>query len=135
MNEALRTLVRERAGGLCEYCRMPQTAYRGRFQVEHVIAVQHAGPTRPDNLAHACQNRNRHKGPNLTGIDPDTGRLTRPYHPRTDLWSDHFARSGHLVVGRTDIGRTTVAVLAMNADDPRSVRAALMLTGDFPPPG
>ncbi len=113
MNEALRQLVRDRAGAVCEYCRMPQVAYRARFQIEHVVAVQHGGPTRPDNLALACQQCNRHKGPNLAGLDPDTGQLTRLFHPRTDAWADHFAWTGHILIGRTAVGRTTVTVLVL----------------------
>jgi hypothetical protein len=55
------------------------------------------------------------------------------FHPRQDVWDDHFRWSGHVLVGRTDIGRTTIAVLAINDDYRRSVRAALMFDGEFPP--
>lgn len=133
MFESTRQFVRTRAGHACEYCRMPQRVYQIPFHVEHVIAVQHGGTDAPDNLALACQPCNSHKGPNLASLDPDTGRLTRLFHPRTDVWDDHFMWSGHLLVGRTDIGRTTVALLVINHPVPRSVRAALMLEGDFPP--
>lgn len=132
-DDELRALVRSRAGDACEYCHMPQRFYRARFQIEHVIAQQHGGPTRPDNLALACQHCNRHKGPNLAGLDPATGRLVRLFHPRRDAWAEHFEWSGHVLVGRTDVGRTTVAVLAVNADVYLSVRAALLLEGVFPP--
>lgn len=135
MNDALRALVRRRAGDTCEYCRMPQAALLNLFQVEHVIAEQHGGPTRPDNLALACPHCNRHKGPNLAGLDPDTGQLTRLFHPRTDRWDEHFELSGHVLVGRTAVGRTTVAVLRMNVPKHLSVRAALVFEGLFPPPG
>lgn len=134
MTDDLRALVRDRAGDVCEYCRMPQQFYRARFQVEHVIAVQHGGPTRPDNLALACQHCNRHKGPNLAGLDPATRQLVRLFHPRTDVWAEHFAWSGHVLTGVTPIGRTTVAVLAMNSPEYLSVRAALLLEGVFPSP-
>ena len=135
MADELRRLVRDRAAEACEYCRLPQAAHLVPFHVEHVIAIQHGGPTRSDNLALACPPCNRHKGPNVAGVDPDTGRLTRLYNPRTDIWSEHFALSGHILLGRTAVGRTTVAVLAMNAPTMLSVRAALLLEGVFPPPG
>jgi hypothetical protein len=112
---------------------MPQRFYRPRFQVEHVIARQHGGTDADDNLALACQHCNSHKGPNLAGVDPETGVLTRLFHPRQDVWADHFEWSGHVLVGKTAIGRTTVAVLAINDDVYRSVRAALLLEGVFPP--
>ena len=135
MNEGLRRQVRDRAGGACEYCRLPQAVHLFAFEIEHVIAAQHGGPTRPNNLALACPHCNRHKGPNIAGIDPDSGRLTRLFHPRTDVWSDHFAWSGHVLVGRTEVGRTTIAVLAVNHPIMLSVRAALLLDGVFPPAG
>lgn len=134
MTDALRRLVRDRAGDICEYCRLSQALYRVRFEVEHVIALQHDGPTRPDNLALACQHCNRHKGPNIAGLDPDTRQLTRLYNPRTDVWVEHFTWAGARLVGRTGVGRTTVAVLALNAPGLLAVRAELMADGDFPPP-
>jgi hypothetical protein len=112
---------------------MPQAFYRARFQIEHVVAQQHGGPTAADNLALACQHCNSHKGPNLAGIDPDTGQLSRLFHPRRDAWDDHFAWSGHVLVGKTPVGRATVAVLAVNDEDYRVVRAALLAEGVFPP--
>ncbi len=114
---------------------MPQAALPEAFHVEHIVARQHRGPTRPENLALACLHCNLHKGPNLSGIDPDTGQLTRLFHPRTDTWDDHFAWSGHLILGRTAIGRATAAVLAMNHPDRLVVRAALFFDGLLPPAG
>ena len=125
--------VRTRAGAACEYCRLPQALYSGLFTTEHVIARQHGGSDRDDNLAYSCTHCNLHKGPNIAGLDPDTGELTRLFHPRTDVWEDHFEWSAHLLVGRTPIGRTTVRVLAMNQPIMRAVRAALLAEGVFPP--
>ena len=88
---------------------------------------------RDDNLAYACAHCNLHKGPNIAGLDPTTGDLTRLFHPRTDDWGTHFEWSAHLLVGRTPIGRTTVVVLAMNDAAHRVVRAALLAEGVFPP--
>lgn len=125
--------VRGRAGGACEYCRLPESLYRTAFITEHIIARQHGGADRDDNLAFACARCNLHKGPNIAGIDPDTGDLTRLFNPRTDSWDEHFTWSAHIVVGRTAVGRTTVRVLAMNEPVIRAVRAALLAEGAFPP--
>lgn len=115
MDQALRSLVRRRAGDLCEYRRLPQAASLfARFHVEHVVARQHAGRTEPDNLALACSFCNFHKGPNIAGLDPESGQLASLFHPRRDVWTEHFAWQGTLVVGRTAIGRATVQLLAMN---------------------
>lgn len=116
MDAAIRTLVRERANHRCEYCRLPQYALPlAPFHIEHIIARQHGGPDDVSNLALACHHCNLHKGPNLTGIDPETGLVVLLFHPRQEHWHDHFALAGPMVVGLTPTGRTTVRVLAMNA--------------------
>lgn len=116
MDEATGRAVRERAGGRCEYCRLPEAMVDLPFEVEHVIPVQHRGSDAPGNLALACLHCNRHKGPNLAGIDRVTSRtkLVRLYNPRRHRWDYHFAWDGPRVVGRTRIGRVTVEVLNMN---------------------
>lgn len=125
--------VASRAGSACEYCRIPASLYCGPFVTEHIIARQHGGSDNDDNLAYACVRCNLHKGPNIAGLDPDTGQLTRLFNPRTDNWESHFSWSGHILVGRTQVGRTTIRVLAMNEPIIRAVRAALLAEGLFPP--
>jgi hypothetical protein len=125
--------VRARAGAACEYCRTPEAYSVAPFVAEHIIARQHGGGDGINNLALACDRCNLHKGPNIAGLDPDTGQLTRLFNPRTDTWDDHFAWSGHVLTGRTPIGRTTIRVLAMNHPVSLAVRAALMAEGVFPP--
>jgi hypothetical protein len=74
---------------------------------------------------------NRHKGPNLAGLDPADGALVRLYHPRRDSWAEHFEWRETEQFGRTAIGRTTVSVLAINAADFRAVREGLLAEGRF----
>ena len=77
------------------------------------------------NLALACHFCNRHKGPNLSGMDPTTGELTRLFNPRIDTWSQHFRiQAGH-IIGLTPMGRTTVYVLNMNRPNRVRVRVEL----------
>lgn len=111
-----RRWVREQADERCEYCRMDE-GWEPFFSyhIEHIIARQHGGPDDRENLAFACNHCNLFKGPNLTSIDPDTGLLTTLFHPRKQVWADHFRFEGGHVLGRTDIGRTTVFLLQMNA--------------------
>jgi 5-methylcytosine-specific restriction endonuclease McrA len=54
MDEALRRLVWERARHRCEYCKLPQAYSTLAFEVDHVIARKHGGPTAPGNLALTC---------------------------------------------------------------------------------
>ena len=56
MNEALKRLVWDRAENTCEYCRLPQSLDVLPFQIDHVIAEQHHGPTVAENLALSCLN-------------------------------------------------------------------------------
>src|SRR6516165_10235461 len=132
MDEATKVAVRNRAGGVCEYCRLPEVHVLTPFQIEHVIAKQHRGRDTLSNLAYACLGCNLHKGPNLTGLDPQTGRLARLFNPRRQRWARHFEWHGAVVVGKTAVGRTTVAVLAMNDPDRLALRQELMAQGLFP---
>jgi hypothetical protein len=83
------------------------------------------------NLAWACFSCNLRKGPNIAGIDPESGVLTRLYHSRTDQWTDHFEWHGVTLLGKTAVGRTTVEVLAINDADSVAVREALRDEGIF----
>jgi hypothetical protein len=119
----LRQMVEVRAMGRCEYCRIAQENEPFfRFHVDHIVARQHGGETVPSNLALACHFCNRHKGPNLTSIDPHGGDLVSLFHPRSDVWADHFERRGDRIEGRTAVGRATVSLLRMNAPNRRALR-------------
>lgn len=135
MDELIVRAVRLRAGFRCEYCLLPESLHPGPFEVEHVIAVQHGGGDALGNLAYACLHCNRHKGPNIAGLDRRTSR-TRPvrlFHPRRHSWPYHFRWDGPRVVGRTPIGRVTVAVLFMNDPVRLGLRQQLISEGVFPP--
>ena len=132
MNRTLREFVWNRAGGCCEYCRMPQAFDPLPFEVDHVIATQHHGETTAENLCVACFGCNRRKGPNLVGRIELTGALVRLFHPRLDDWATHFEWQGPILRGKTLVGQVTIDVLAINL--PRRVdhRAALIAEGVFP---
>lgn len=130
MDETLREFVRERAQQRCEYCRIPQHALPwATFHIEHILATQHGGSDDSSNLALACRRCNAHKGPNLSSIDPHSGRLTPLFNPRTDNWSEHFSVVEHVVVGRTEKGRATAMLLNMNDPERIQVRAELAALG------
>jgi hypothetical protein len=118
-----------RADQSCEYCRMPKAFYRTPFHMDHIIARKHGGSSAKNNLAYACFHCNTHKGPNIAGIDPSTGRLARLFHPRADRWGQHFAWRGALIEGLTATGRATVQVLALNQFSLVAVRQSLQEEG------
>ncbi len=97
---------------------------------DHIIAKQHGGKTRADNLALACARCNLHKGPNIAGVDPQTAKLTRLFNPRTDRWTDHFRWRKARLVGPSAIGRTTVVVLAINHPYRVALREMMLATDE-----
>jgi 5-methylcytosine-specific restriction endonuclease McrA len=125
MRAADRRAVRTRAAGRCEYCRLPEAASGLAFSIDHIVAKQHRGLSTPDNLALACLSRNRHKGPNLTGVDPVTNHTVPLFHPRVHRWQDHFRWRGPVLEGTTDIGRATVLLLAINSPVQIATRLAV----------
>ena len=90
MRKALRNLIRERARRCCEYCRFPEEFSEFPFVPDHIHAIQHLGATDQNNLAWCCGFCNRHKGPNVAGVDPETRKVVAIFNPRTQRWKDHF---------------------------------------------
>lgn len=117
------------AAGRCEYCLFPESASELPFHIDHIIAQKHGGQSESENLAWACFSCNLRKGPNIAGLDPETGELTPLFNPRTHGWADHFAWDGLLLRGKTAIGRATVAVLDINQVDSMTIRKALREEG------
>lgn len=99
------------------------------LHIEHIIARQHRGDDSSENLALACLRCNLHKGTNLTGMDPETGKLTLLFNPPLDKWSDHFAMSKGIIVGSTSVGRTTATLFRMNTPDRIELRLELQKNG------
>lgn len=130
---ALERKVHNRARGRCEYCQLPESAYPIPFQADHIIAVQHGGKIRPGNLAWACPWCNRSKGPNLAGYDYKTRRILPLFHPRLDLWTEHFRWNGPRLVGLTATGRATTRALNINRPAALALRRELMAEDRFPP--
>ncbi len=123
MDAALREAVRQRARLCCEYCRLSQIFSELRFHIEHIIPRIHGGGDETGNLALACPACNLHKGPNLTGIEPDTGSVVRLFHPRRDVWEEHFGFDGIRITGKTPVGRTSAWLLQMNDVERLRIRA------------
>jgi len=132
ISEALRNRVRARAAGCCEYCGLHQDDAFEAHEADHIIAEQHRGETTGENLAFACWECNRRKGPNLSSIDPQSGEITRLFNPRRDRWGDHFGLEGARILPRTAVGRATVALLRLNSKENLTLRAALCEIGRYP---
>jgi hypothetical protein len=83
-------------------------------EIDHIIARKHGGQTTLDNLARVCWRCNHHKGTDVASFDPLTGELTRLFHPRTDVWIEHFRLDDVRLDSDTPEGRTTLFLLRLN---------------------
>jgi 5-methylcytosine-specific restriction endonuclease McrA len=120
-----RAAVRQRAEQSCEYCQRRQSdSPLIPLHIEHIIARKHGGGDGFDNLGLACAECNLHKGSNLSGVDPELGRLVPLFHPRRGRWDEHFAWDGMHIVGLSAIGRATIRVLQLNSPARLRVRLA-----------
>jgi len=132
LSAGLRERVRERAEGRCEYCRMPEGETFFPHEPDHVIARQHGGETRLNNLALACLQCNRLKGPNVASVDPETGGIVPLFNPRTDQWSKHFREEDGQIIPLTAIARATARLLNFAEPDRQQARRSLRETGRYP---
>ncbi len=133
MEPNLEERVWKRARSCCEYCLMPQRYDEATFEIDHIIARQHLGRTVLSNLALSCFHCNRHKTSNLSGRDSVTRRTVSLFNPRRHKWVRHFRWEGPRLVGRTPLGRATVATIKMNDYLRVLLRQELMAEGLFPP--
>jgi HNH endonuclease len=128
----LRQWVSDRAQGKCEYCRMHQEFSIYTHEVDHIVAIKHGGATIADNLVLSCLPCNRHKGSDLTSIDPITGEITSLFNPRSQNWAEHFKLEDGYILGLTSVGRTTVFLLKLNEPTRLQIRQALILEELYP---
>jgi hypothetical protein len=134
MDAALVRQVWQRANRRCEYCHMPQDYDDTPFEIDHIIAKKHGGPTAATNLALSCFHDNSHKGSNIAGLDGKTRKLVRLFNPRRHKWARHFRWKGPYLLGRTAVGRVTVAVLNINDPFRIALRRELIEDRLFPKP-
>jgi HNH endonuclease len=132
MDAALIRLVWQRAVGCCEYCRMPHDLDPTPFEIDHIIARKHEGPTIASNLCLSCFHCNAFKGSDISSLDMVTRKLTPLFNPRRHKWSRHFRWQDAYVVGRTPIGRVTVELLRINDQFRVEFREELMEERLFP---
>jgi hypothetical protein len=132
MERALQEFVWQRARNRCEYCQLSQQDHDLPFEVDHIIAVKHRGPTRASNLCLACFACNNHKGPNISGIDPKTKKIVPQFKPRRHKWWRHFRWDGPVLVGLTPSGRATVIVLEINLPHRIDLRQGAHRRGGVP---
>jgi hypothetical protein len=111
---------------------MPEWALLAGCEVDHIISRKHGGIADLSNLALSCARCNRAKGSDVGSVLAPAGTFVRFFNPRIDEWDEHFALEEARIVGRTEIGRATAALLRMNEDERLSERRLLQMLGDYP---
>jgi hypothetical protein len=135
ISAALRREVIERAGNCCEYCRIAQEDQFFAFEVDHIIAEKHGGPTISENLCLSCPECNGFKGSDVASMDwENDGAIVPLYHPRQMNWDTHFQFDDE--TGRieplTSQGRVTVFLLQLNESDRTTDRKLLAELDRYP---
>lgn len=132
---AIQRAVIELSQGFCEYCVVPSDYSTDFFNFDHIDPISQNGTSELGNLARTCGICNGHKHDKTQAIDPLTKQFCHLYHPRQDVWTDHFEWSeDHLrIIGKTDIGRATADLLQVNRKSNINLRKLLKMVGLHPP--
>ncbi|QLE59685.1 HNH endonuclease [Nostoc sp. TCL26-01] len=132
----LRRTVANRAKNFCEYCRCPEEFSPDSFTVEHIKPRQAGGKTSAENLAWSCFGCNGRKYTKTSHCDPETQQEVALFHPRQQMWSEHFSWNDDFtqVIGKTSWGRATVEALQLNRVGVVNLRRLLTSAGLHPPP-
>jgi hypothetical protein len=129
---AMRLLVAERAAHRCEYCLLHQDDSFTPHQIDHIVSRKHGGDSSRGNLALACIRCNAWKGSDIASFGREPGRLVPLFHPRRDLWNDHFLLEDGEIVPLTETAAATVRLLRLNLYDRMTERQALSQPGRYP---
>ena len=132
VNESLRKQVAERAYHVCEYCLVHEDDVFWGCETDHIISRKHEGPTTLDNLAWSCACCNRNKGTDIATLLGEPPRLVRLFHPRTNLWREHFQLQAARIENVSEIGAATSKLLKLNEDVRIKERHSLEQIGRFP---
>jgi len=135
ISPAIRRQVFERANGICEYCKNQGGYSTAPFSVEHILALSKQGSNDLENLALSCPACNAHKYNKQDALDPLTRKIVSLFHPRTQVWEEHFTWDETLtqILGLTLTGRATVKCLKMNRVESVNLRMILVAFEKHPP--
>lgn len=135
LSQKIRAFIAQRALFRCEYSQSRADCACESFEVEHIYPLSLNGTNDPGNLAFSCRGCNSRKSDRVEAIDPFTKQMTLLFHPRNDLWEEHFAwdDSYLLAIGLSSIGRATVEALQLNRQGLVNLRWLMKLGGIHPP--
>ena len=129
-----KSFIQERAKYCCEYCKFPMAFSHDSFHIEHITPLRLSGSNELENIAHACDGCNSNKWGYIKWLDSLTGNLVTLFHPRQDIWTEHFQWTDNFttILGKTPTGRATIDLLKMNRLGLINIRKALLAYGILP---
>jgi len=135
-SKRLRAQIAQAAHYCCEYCQTAQEISGAQMHIEHIMPLSQGGSSHADNLCLACAWCNSFKWAKTESIDPKSGKQTPLFHPRIQIWQDHFrwSNDGTRIIGLTEVGRATVSALQLNNEYIIPARRHWVEAGWHPPP-
>lgn len=135
ISSALKQEVKTRAHGCCEYCQSQSRFSPDPFSVEHILPLIKNGTSESTNLAYACQGCNNFKYSHTEAIDPVTGKMKPLFHPRQQIWDEHFTWNEDYteIIGLTPTGRATIDRMKLNRVGLVNFRRVLHTLNEHPP--
>jgi len=135
ISRAQRLRVAAAALNRCAYCHTAERIIGPFLEIDHIVPEAAGGTSTDQNLTLACPLCNSHKSDRTHAVDPETGALSPLFHPNGQVWHEHFGwtNKGAVVVGKTPVGRSTVAALDMNHPDIVATRRLWIAVGWHPP--
>ncbi len=112
---------------------MHQSLQGATFHIEHVIPRALGGASDLSNLALACPSCNLHKADRISVSTGSSGEVVALFNPRLHVWAQHFEWDEYTLVGKSEIGRTTIQAFELNHERRIRIRQAEQLFGLFPP--
>ena len=100
----------------CEFCHIPEGILP--LHVLNLPRQKKDTPNALQNYCVICEHCYKAKGNRVEGVDPRSGKIIPLFHPRKDIWKQHFSwEIDHITIkGLTIVGRATVAITRMNSE-------------------
>ena len=127
------SIVAERAGYACEYCRAPDAVFNFPLEVDHFVPLSAGGTKDLGNLVLACRAGNAYKAFHQSGAG-ENQNSERLFNPRRDIWEEHFEidRETFAIMSSTEVGRGTINRLRINAAPQLKARRLWNQFGIYP---
>lgn len=133
--EKTKAKIRQLAKNRCGYCLSQQEFVWDILEIDHIIPLAKGGSDNEENLWLICSTCNSAKYNKTEGFDSKTQAYALLFNPRLQNWREHFqwSKDATKIIGKTAIGRVTVAALDLNKERFVRVRRNWVSAGWHPP--